>query len=281
MSNLSEKAMLVSLHISQWDARKYDGDASREVIRNHSASDDAGRFNKSLIARDAVKSYQKVANQARIYHYANTLPWGEDDSRILPSANYFAYTSKMREIRDAWRQSVRNFIDSYPALIEQARANLNGLFKQSDYPPADRIADRFDMSVSISPLPDSGDFRVALGEDEVQSIKADIEKQVQDNIAAAQRDIWERLVGAVKHAAETLKTKDKIFRDSLIGNLIELSDLLPRLNIGQDGNLTAVINDVKQTLCTYEPNSLRQSESLRDNAAKQAADILKKMENYY
>ena len=45
---LKEKVMIVSLHMSQWSARKYDAEASREVEEAHQASD-AARVTKKLI----------------------------------------------------------------------------------------------------------------------------------------------------------------------------------------------------------------------------------------
>ena len=72
--DLSDKAMLVRLTISQWSARKYDKSASQEIIVNHHAKPDAGRFNKLLVNQAEIKKIEKIANTARIYHYKVTLP---------------------------------------------------------------------------------------------------------------------------------------------------------------------------------------------------------------
>ncbi len=47
--NLSDRALLVQLSISQWTARKYDKRVTQQALTMNYASSDAGRFNKSLL----------------------------------------------------------------------------------------------------------------------------------------------------------------------------------------------------------------------------------------
>ena len=58
--------------------------------------------------------------------------------------------------------------------------------------------------------------------------------------------------------AEKLADSDKIFRDSLINNLCDLCDLLPKLNITGDKNLDNMRKEIEQQLCRYMPENLRQ-----------------------
>jgi hypothetical protein len=278
--NITEKAMLVRLSISQWTARKFDLKATNHVISDYGAQKDSGRFNKLLVDIDAVKTYQRVANEARTFHYENTLPWGDDDSRILPAKNYLPYTKKMRKFKETFEKAVDEFVDLYPGLIDRANSNLNGLFNPADYPDSFNLKEKFKFSVGVSPVPDQGDFRVSLADDEVDQIKADIETMVKDSIAAAMRDAWDRLFQVVKHMADKLKDQKSIFRDSLVGNIQDLCDILPRLNITDDPNLKKVIRDVKSSLASLDPEVLRKHELDRKVAADQADGILKKMAAY-
>ena len=50
---LNHKAMLMTLSISQWTARKHDKHASSEIEKSHGAKN-AGRFNKLLVDADAL-----------------------------------------------------------------------------------------------------------------------------------------------------------------------------------------------------------------------------------
>ena len=277
---ISDKAMLVRLSISQWTARRLDVQATREVIQNYQAKPDAGRFNKLLVDVCAVKRYQKAANEARVFHYANTLPWGNDDSRILPAANYSAYSSKMREFRAAFDAAVDEFIGDYPGLISQAERDLNGLFRAADYPTAAALRFKFGFDYSVFPIPDSDDFRVSLADDEVERIRAEIQGRAESSVNDAMADCWARLYAAVKHMADKLREPEAIFRDSLIGNIGELCDVLPRLNLTGDAKLTAVLDEARAALVPLSPDKLRKFEVERKSAALAADGILAKMAGY-
>lgn len=277
---LTEKAMLVRVSISQWTARRHDAQATREVIENHGASSDAGRFNKALVDPEALRPVQKIANEARTFHYAQTLPWGDDDARILPAENYLEYTRALRDLGATFDQAARDFAGQYPELIERARGALNGLFRAADYPSPDDILRRFSFSVSVSPLPDAADFRVSLGAEETARVRVQIEKDAQAAIAGAMRDLWERLREVIRHAAERLRDRDAIFRDSLIGNIAELCSLIPRLNLTGDPALATLAEEAARTLGAQDPADLRRSEFARSIAAKDADAILAKMAAY-
>ena len=51
---LSRKAVLVSVNISQWTARKLDREVTDEVNASHGAQKDAGRYNKLLLEKEAL-----------------------------------------------------------------------------------------------------------------------------------------------------------------------------------------------------------------------------------
>ena len=278
--DITEKALLVKLSISQWTARKYDPTATDEVIANHHASKDAGRFNKSLVDLDAVKTYQKAANEARTFHYKNTLPWGDDESRILPSANYLPYMEKMRKLKSDFEDATREFIDQYPGLIRDAERSLNGLFNPRDYPDQRQLTGKFNFAVYPAPLPDAGDFRVTLSQDEADRIRDEITSRTQEYIRDAIRDAWNRLRDAISHLEDKLKDKDAIFRDSLVGNVRELCEILPRLNVTGDPDLAQVIDEAAATVARYDPEDLRNDPGDREAAVTAARDILKKIDGY-
>ncbi len=54
--SLSSRAMLCSLSISMWSARKYDPEASEEIAQRHGAQPDAGRYHKVLLPKAKGKS---------------------------------------------------------------------------------------------------------------------------------------------------------------------------------------------------------------------------------
>jgi len=278
--NINEKAMLVRLTISQWTARRFDFKATEKVIADHGAKHDAGRFNKLLVDNIEVKKYQHAASEARIFHYENTLPWGDDHERILPSENYLAYTRKMSELKTNFEKAVNEFIEDYPELIQKAENDLSGLFKASDYPADWELKTKFAFDISVVPVPTANDFRVSLSTDDLNRIKSDIEGRVKDSLASAMSEAWKRLFTAVKHMAVKLSDDDAVFRNSLIGNIAELCDLLPRLNLTNDTKLTEIIEDARKALVPLDPKDLRDKQIDRKKATVKAKAVLKKMTAY-
>ena len=94
--SLSSRAMLCSLSISMWSARKHDPEASEEIAQRHGAQPDAGRYHKVLLPKAALAEVQKIVSEARQDHYFMTLPWDDNGYRVLPAAAYMDHTERMR-----------------------------------------------------------------------------------------------------------------------------------------------------------------------------------------
>src|ERR1019366_6705120 len=98
-SILASRAMLTTLRIRQWSARKLDRKVTDEINSAHHASADAGRYNKSLVAKDSLAKIQTVANGARDFLYSQTSPWGDDGPRIPSAKQYLHFTAGLATMR--------------------------------------------------------------------------------------------------------------------------------------------------------------------------------------
>lgn len=279
-ASLNSKAMLVSLTISQWTARKFDKKVTEEVRSTHNAGD-AGRYNKLLIANEAIKEVTKATSEARVFHYTNTLPWTDDGARILPAANYLSYCEGMRKCKAQFERAVAKFLSNYDGLKEEARVRLNTMFNEADYPDEKAIRRKYDLRTSVLPLPSASDFRVDLQEEEVEEIQRNIEERMQNAQNKAMRDLFFRLKEALDRMVERLSDPENVFRDSLVGNLVELVNLLPRLNLTDDPNLENVRREIESKLTRHAPDSLRVDPHLRKEVATDAKDILDRMSFFF
>lgn len=275
--DINERAMLIKLSITQWSARRGDKQATATVASAYGTVSDAGRYNKRLVSPDATKPIEQTANAARTYHYTHTLPWTDEGWRILPSAEYLNYTAEMRKLESQFRAAVADFVNDYPQHQAAAAVALNGLYRAEEYPPAAALADKYTWSIEVSPIPAAADFRVALDSEQTDIIRARITDRVTAGITAAVADLYQRIKDAVSHAAEKFAEPDAIFRDSLITNLADLADLLPRLNLTNDPALAAIGAEIRATLADRSPDHLRRSPAARRQAAEQARAILDKM----
>lgn len=299
--SITDRAMLIGLNIRQWSASKNDKKITQEVADNHRSDVSMGRYHKALVAKEALEKVKKTANAARTEHYARTLPWGDDGARILTANGYFAYAQKMADLKAEFESAVSHFIQAYPRYVDDAMGKLNGLFDPAEYPGVSidpvyrtatvtdirQITRKFEFNQSVKPLPDSADFRVQLGDDETARIKQSIKADLDEAIETAMRDVWTRCHTVVSKMSERLKAysptpngAENVFRDSLVGNIVDLLELLPSLNLTNDPALSAVARKMRDDLTSYSASELREQDTARARVANSADAILKTMEDF-
>ena len=275
---VNSRALLVNLSISTWSARKFDRAISDEIAAQHNASRDAVRANKALIQGDSYKALIRAAQAARTTHYFHTLAWSDEGWRLLPTANHATYTDELRALRGQFLGALAEFVRDYPRLQEIARARLNGMYKESDYPHPAAIADRFSMSTEFAPVPAAGDFRLdELTADELQRVEQSVTSRVERATADAVEDAWRRLHEVVSAMRERLAQPDAIFRDSLISNARDVVDVLGRLNVTGDASLEQMRATVAADLTQYDAQTLRDAPAIREQTAARADEILTAM----
>jgi len=275
--NLSDRALLVQLTISQWTARKYDKKATQEVATTFNTSKDAGRYNKSLLPmNDYLDRVHKKTTFIREKFYKNTLPWGMEGTMMLPTTNYLAFMNEFRKEKNEWLNLVNDFKSNYLQLKDDAKRVLGQLYADADYPTESEVGNKFKIDMAVFPVP-STDFRCQIASDELSRLQQDVEARVADAQATAMKEVWTRLYDRVKHMAEKLADPKSIFRDTLVENLQEQCAMLTRLNFMDDPNLEALRQQVEGTLASHHPDALRNDPDLRRDTAAEAKAIMDKM----
>jgi hypothetical protein len=133
-SGLSSRAMLVDLNLRQWAAGKTDREVSREVAERHGSEDGMGHFYKNLFRSGALSKVRTAFARAADEHRKRTLPWLDNGSRVLTNAGYLGYMAAMRKAKLDIEAALEEFYRDYPRLKDEARAALNGLYRDDDYP---------------------------------------------------------------------------------------------------------------------------------------------------
>jgi hypothetical protein len=277
---ITEKAMLAAVHISIWTAVKHDRKVSRDVADQHRAHQGAGRYNKQLL-RGAGKldELRTLAGQIRQYFYKITLPWSDEGFRLLPSNFYFDLMAKMREFEAAFELDVESFLEVYPHYIEQVRPELNGLFREEDYPAADKLRRKFGVKLEILPIPSGTDFRVQMSAEEQARVSREIDASVRESLMRGTEDLWKRLREVVAHMVDRLNEPESRFHGSLVTNVLDLVEILPRLNVNADADLSRFAERIKQRLCTYSAHDLKKNDLLRITTAADAVNIVAEMDD--
>ncbi len=113
-------------------------------------------------------------------------------------------------------------------------------------------------------------------------MKRDIESHIEDQLHDAVGDLYRRLAEAVERVSERLgedgEGKPMVFRDTMISNIRDLVDVVPRLNIFGDQRLARLCEEVKDRIVGVEPDSLRPSRTFdpaaRARAKRDADDLM-------
>lgn len=271
LPDITQSAMLVRFSISAWTAKANDKKVAEEVATKHNTTSDVGRYIKTLVDKAAISAVHNAAFHVRTVF--------NDGVRILNSTAYFDFTAAMQKALVEYDEKVDTFVSSYEDLVAEAKKKMNGLFNPADYPSPEDIKRKFGHSIVVMPMPDAKDFRVALSQAEADNVRANIEAHVKQTLNDAMKDAWDRLYSEVKHIADILKEK-KAVRDSLRENAVALCGILSKINVTGDAHLEEMRKEVERSICAYDPDSIRKSKSLRSKVAKNADDIISKMEAY-
>ncbi len=276
---IAERAMLAAVHISIWTAVKHDRKVSRDVAQLHGAHSGAGRYNKQLLREaNRLEELRTLAGQIRQHFYKITLPWSDEGYRLLPSNFYFDLTAKMREFESSFEQGVESFLDVYPEYIEQVKPELNGLFREEDYPSVDKLRKKFAVKLEILPIPSGADFRVEMSIEEQARVAREIDANVRESLTRGTEDLWKRLREVVSHMVDRLNEPESRFHASMVNNIVDLADILPGLNVNGDPDLNRFADHVRQRLCNHSAQELKRHDALRKATATDAAEIVAEMD---
>lgn len=290
VNTLAHKAVLANLTLRRWGERKFDKPAAAEVLDNHKAERACGSFSKRLLNQKALEDLRVVWAAARSYHYEKTMPWFDKGPRVLPTVFYFDYAKRMGELKTQWDAAVHKFISGYPDWCTQAEKELGDLYNASDYPNVSVVEAAFGFEISFNEMP-NGDFRTDLDPAVTKELKTNLHQQIESTYQNAMNSVAERVLDVVSHLSEKLKdfkpadkkkgTKaEGSFKDSLVGNVKELADLLPAFNLTNDPKLTALHKAIVDKLCAHEADDLREDQALRKQVAKDAKNILQQVEDF-
>ena len=276
--SIGSSAMLSELSISQWTARKKDRKASNDVTADNNAESGVANVHKKLLGNCAeLDRVHKMTGNIRNVHYGMTMPWSDTGLRLLPTAQYFNYHKTMTDLENEWRSLVSTFLSSYQWEISKAQAKLGDLFDVSEYPTTDALTSRFAFNLNYIPLPDAGDFRIDVGNEAVDEVKTSYDNYYTRQLENAMNDVWTRLHVALSKMSERLDYSDnedkKVFRDSLVNNVVEMVGLLDVCNVTGDSHMTALKNKLEDTMYGVSADVLRDDTQTRAQT-KRAVDQL-------
>ena len=145
----------------------------------------------------------------------------------------------------------------------------------------DVVRAKFSFKISYIPLPDAGDFRVDVGNEQKQILKDHYSEYYNTQLVSAMDDLWQRTYKVLSSMSERLDysgdDKKKIFRDTLVDNVTDIVELLSVCNVTKDSQMEAMRLDLEDTLRGITPDALRQDSYLRAETKRAVDKVIKSL----
>jgi hypothetical protein len=222
----------------------------------------------------AYRAVAAVRSEASGYWRAQTLPFPEAGLRLLPQTKLAAFDVRIAQYRQALQEAARELTAQYDTIKSEAERRLGTLFNASDYPTT--LDGLFDLEVSY-PTIEPPAYLVSLHPEVYQQEQARVRERFESAVELAEQAFATELQRLTAHLAERLTGlhdgQPKVFRDSAVENLREFFERFRRLNIRSSPELDALVEQAQQTINGIEPQTLRDSNRLRQMVARDFEQI--------
>jgi hypothetical protein len=277
--SISNSAMLVEMNISVWTGQRVDRAATDKTTSDAGATADAGQFKKNLMAGTTMrKAIADYAALCRTWHIGRTLPWADKGPRLLPTSMFFEYKKEVDARRAYFDSKVAGFVAEYPQLQAKAQIHLGDLYKADEYPTAQEVADKFAFKLVFSPVPESGDFRIDVGNDHLDQLRNQYESAYDTRVKDAMQTAWDKLHTTLTTVSEKLTEPEgdrpKLFHGTFISNVREMVELLSHLNITKDPALERARRELDRAIGTLDVDDLRGDAGARADLKAQVDSVL-------
>lgn len=286
---IQDRALLVALTVKRWHIGRNERLVESKVASENGAEVGMMSVRKKLVRKDAISELRIIEADLRSWHHLLTSPWDDSGYRILSNAGYLTYVKKINELMARYSAAADLFVnEQYDDLKIDARKRLGKLYHEADYPSKKALRAMYQARIHPASIQSGEDFRVQMGDAEVSVIRKQITADVEEKLERSHRSVWERLAEVLTHAVERLKkysvdADGKVnhpFRESLVGNIKELLDIVPVLNVFDDEKLTEFTVKIRAEIAGYSAEVLRDDAAIRAKVIDAADDILDKIRGF-
>jgi hypothetical protein len=283
--SITSSSVMVEMNISVWTANKIDKSATDKVVSDNLAVQNAAQVRKNLMAGTSMrKDIADYAAGCRLWHNTRTLPWADKGARLLATSLFMDYKAEANVRRATFDKMVDNFMVQYPSLVQTANNYLGTLFNAEDYPSPDKVREKFGFRLVFSPVPEAGDFRLQVAEQDLNDLRQQYEESFNLRLSDAMREPWDRLHKLIAGMSEKLTDADgedenkKRYHDTLITNAQSLCGMLTHLNITKDPQLEQARRDLELTMLGADIDAIKESPEVRKGMKDKLDAILKQYE---
>lgn len=273
--NIQKEAVCLSLKLGMLRTRRRISTAQITT----DADPTMVHVSKDILESDELKSVNRHHGDVQRYLRSRCLPSPFRSGVYLVK---LALISEVLEQLEAYKREneilVQRFMAFYQIIHDQRndeksqfREKLGTLYNADDYPEPKRVAQAFKYETQLWELSTPGALRT-------------IDRALYEREAAKMQNVWEEarqtitqvLLGEfselTKNMADRLTPSadgtQKVFRDSLVGNLQEWLNIFDKRALTDDAELVAMVQKARAMVAGIQPNLIRESDGLRADLAR-------------
>jgi hypothetical protein len=288
--SIKEHALLVSLTVNKPQMTQKDAKATADAETANNAHN-AGQYRKDLYPKHLVQPILTVESSARAFIERSTYMW-DRGLYLLPTAKFMEFADRMGKFELEFNQCVTAFLNNWSNVLSQAQANQGDLFDPNAYPDLSDLKADFRFRVNYRPVTDAGDFRVQLQEEELSSLREQVEQATQEAMTSVLKEPLVRLREVVARLNEVtgkplrevvdkktgaVDVRPPIFRDSVVDNIMEEISLLKSFADFMPADIMNLAKVVEDN--TPHPQALRDDPDKRAEVRVQTQSLLDAINN--
>lgn len=282
MKPLSERAVLIRLKRSMFSTSKLDEEETEAY--------GAGNVHKHLFKGRDNRVREAMSRYTDVYRAVNRAgpPWMENGWRVLKIEEYQDTAAEIRGLTTLARAAVNDMLDNWDYEVEKDLRRLEeiaqqkgkpNLARREDYPSKEEMERKFNIEVLFAPVPDVSGFPGAISQEDRDALKKTF-KETEDRFAGWMiKEMLAPMQAAAAKLGTTIGEDGSKFRNSLVGNLVEVAERMARINMSPDPELRESINDLRSLVAQYANNIdvLRKSPAVRQKAKDQIDSLIERM----
>jgi len=203
-----------------------------------------------------------------------SLPYPEPGIRLIRQDQIETFDAQIGSLKDELDTAVRQLDEHFADLKAAARDRLGSLYNPADYPAS--LLGLFQVAWDYPAL-DPPDYLQQLSPDIYQQECERVTARFDEAVQLAEQAFIEELQDLVSHLTERLTgqadSRPKVFRDSAVTNLSEFFQRFRQLNVRSNDQLDALVAQCQQIVRGVEPQTLRDSQGVRQRVATQLSQV--------
>ena len=283
----SDLITLVTLTVKMPGSIKVHKEASEELRAQKGVKKKSrAKVTVDILASDDLDDANKVKQLARNFLYKKSLAYDERNVRAVPNVLLDDVLKGLDEYGRTVDVHFHTFLQSHPFLKERFENAAALLASGIEFPSVEELESKYMWNVDHDVPPDVSKLENISLAGVPSSVEADFRERVKAShgrkIARAQGDVTKRVMTVLTEVVDHMDkfgrdAEGKLvggFKDSLIGNVRELTGNLRAFNITNDPELEEVRKLLVSKVCKIDPGTLRESEPLRKALKQDAKSIL-------